>query len=677
LKDNPEGGSMTARTGVTHEGDGKSVGVSLNQGLPLGDRGFINYTIDLSKNGLSSRSGKVDGRGEASDFGADLQKDVLPFLAKHPDAGNINGSPDTKAAKFLINSRYEISDGVNLYGNAAYVNKKIDSYANYRTPYWRPTDYGLLHPAGTAYDGYVPGFKGELDDYNATFGTKFDAAGWDSDVSLTFGGNQQKYNVTNSVNRGMENARAAAIAAGTTPVPPHSPTSFDAGGTKFSHTVFNADFSKDVAKGVNAYFGTEARWEKYQVMAGEEASYILGGADSYAGNDPGNSFSSTRQNYGAYAGSKFDVTDKYVVDVTGRYEKYSDFGSAFVWKLSNSYKVDNTLSLRGSVSTGFRAPSLPQIYTSKTQYSFVPGSGIQVSGLASNVSKEASALGVPKLKAEKSTNFTLGFGFTPDKDTSFTLDYYNIALKDRIILGKEIHPSGDPTAELDKILKSAGIVSLSFFVNGLDTKTSGLDYVFNHRNMSFLDGKLSFNWSGNYSLKNERDGDVHNPAAVANANQSVMDITQDALMFTSRPKFKSIIGFDLDYKDVNFSFNNTVFGPTTFRNAGMDENLSVVFKTKTVSDFAINYKLTNSLTLAFNINNMFNVTPSWDFKAVGDVAKGQALLDSKVLDAYGATPRQVQSNLITFNGRYSMVTYDGSHFSQLGRMYNLSLNYRF
>ncbi len=678
LKDNPEGGSLTARAGVTHEGDGKMQAVSLNQGLPLGDRGFVNYTIDLSHNGLASRSGIVSARGEAGDFGADLNKDVIPFLTKFPDAGNINGSPNTRAGKFLVNARYEVADGVNVYGNAAYVDKKIDSYANYRTPYWRPTDYGLLHAAGTPYVGYVPGFLGALKDYNATLGTKFEVDGWDSDVSLTVGGNEQKYTVTNSVNRGMENARLDAIAKGTTPLPPRSPTRFDAGGTKFSHTVFNADFSKDIAKGVNAYFGTEARWERYQVIAGEETSYILGGADSYAGNDPANSFSSTRRNYGGYGGAKFDVTKDYLIDATARYEKYSDFGSAVVWKLSNSLKVDEMISLRGSISTGFRAPSLPQIYTSKTQYSFVPGSGIQVSGLASNVSDQARLLGVPKLKAEKSTNFTLGIGITPDKNTSLAVDYYNISLKDRIILGKEIVPSGDANAQLDKILKAANIVSLSFFANGLDSKTSGIDYVFNHRNMPLGDGKLAFNWSGNYTLKNERDGDVKNPSAVASAKQSILDVTQEALMFTSRPKYKSIIGFDWDLKDINFSFNNTVFGPTTFRNAGMDQNLSVVFKTKTVSDFAVNYKVTKDLTLAFNINNMFNVTPSWDFKPVGNVAAGQALLDSKALDpAYGLTPRQVQTNLITFNGRYSMVTYDGSHFSQLGRMYQLSLNYRF
>jgi len=677
LKDNAEGTSITGRAGRTAQGDGISRAISINHGLALSDRGFLNFTMDFSKNDLASRSGIVSAKGEASDFGANLNTQVLPFLTKKPDAGNINGSPETKASKFLLNTRYEVTDGVNLYANAAYIDKKVDSYANYRTPYWRPTDYGLLHPSGTPYEGYVPGFLGNLKDYNATFGVKLEIAGWASDFSLTLGGNEQNYTVTNSVNRTQENEYLAAVAEGRASLPPHGQTRFDAGGTKFSHRVWNADFSKEIGKGINSYFGTEIRSEKYTVLAGEPNSYLSGGPDSYAGNAPANSFSSKRTNSGIYAGTIFDLTDKFVVDTTARFEKYSDFGKATVGKISALYKIDDTLNLRSSVSTGFRAPSLHQIYTSKAQYSFVPGSGIQVSGLASNVSPEAHALGVAQLKAEKSTSFTLGLGFKPNRDTSMTFDYYQISLKDRIILGKEIVPSGNPTAELDKILKAAGIVSLSFFANGLDSKTSGIDYVIGHKNISVAGGKLALNLSGNYSLKNERDGAVHNPSSVESAHQSILDSTQEALMFTSRPKFKTIFGMDLDYNDINFSLNNTVFGPTKFHNAGIDDNLNVEFKTKTVTDFAINYQITKNMTLAFNINNLFNVTPSWHFVATNNKVAGQALLNSTTVDSSGRTPTQVQSDLITFNQRYSMVTYDGSHFSQLGRMYNISLNYRF
>ena len=670
LKDSAEGGSITARGGITHESDGKMGGLSLNQGLALGDRGFVNYTVDVSKINLSNRPGKVDAKGEAGDFGADLATQVQPFLTAHPDAGNINGSPATRAVKAEVNTRYDLSDTTSLYGNAAYINKKVNSFANYRTPYWRPTDYGLLHPAGSPYVGYVPTFVGTLDDYNATGGTKFMLGDWNADVSLTYGGNKQNYEVSNSVNRGMQDD----YLAGKIKTP--SPTRFDAGGVEFYHWVLNGDVSKQLTKEVNFYAGTELRHENYETIAGDAASYYGSGADSYAGNAPANSFGSSRSNYGAYAGATWDITPAFLVDATGRYEKYTDFGSAFVWKTSTRYKINEQFTLRGSASTGFRAPSLAQIYTQKAQYSFVAGGAIQGSGLVNNVSDAAAALQVPKLKAEKSNNITLGLGFKPDNNTSITLDYYNIKVKDRIVLSTEIKPTGVATNPLDVQLNKYGIVSASFFVNALTSRTEGIDYVASRKNIPLADGKLTLNLSGNVSLKNEREGAVNNPALIAAAGQSVLNPTTEALMFTSRPKFKTIIGADWDYKQLNLSLNNTVFGPTHFRNAGMDENLEVAFKTKTVTDFAVNYNLTQSVTLSFNVNNMFNVTPSWHFNALN--SKGQAILDSKAIDpTYQLTPAQIQSNLVTFNGRYSMVTYDGSQFSQLGRTFAASLNYRF
>jgi len=676
LKDNPQGGSLTARAGVTHEGDGKMGGLSLNHGVPLSDRGFVNYTLDISKVGLAERSGIVDARGEASDFGADLQKDVLPFLSKFPTAGNINGSPETKSSKFLVNSRLDINENVSIYGNAAYVKKQVDSFANYRTPYWRTTDFGLLHAAGSPYLGYGPEFVGKLDDYNATLGAKLTWADWTGDVSVTVGGNKQAYNVYNSINRGIENARLDAIAAGKTPGP-RSPTSFDVGGTRFRHIVVNGDASKQLSDTTSLYMGTELRKERYDLIPGEPTSYLEGGADSYGGNDIANALSADRNNYGIYAGSMFNITDALLLDATGRFEKYSDFGNATVWKLSSRYKASKSLTLRASASTGFRAPSLHQIYTQKKQNSFVAGGAIQVSGLSNNLAQELRDLQVDFLKPEKSRNITLGMGLTPDANTSLTLDFYHIALKDRIILGKEIKPTGVATNELDKILKRQGIVSLSFFTNAVDTITSGIDIVASRRNIPLGDARMALNFSSNYTFKNERDGEVRNVPKIAATGQSVLDATQEALMFTSRPKHKSVLGIDVDYARINYSLNNTVYGPTQFRNAGMDENLSIKFKTKTVTDFAINYQLTDNMTLSFNVNNMFDVTPKWDFKPVNDTTKGAAILSSTTKDAYGMTPREVQSNLITFNGRYPIVTYDGSHFSQLGRMYNMSLNVRF
>ena len=699
LKDDASVGSVTFRAGITGEGDGGMGGISLNNGSKLGDRGFLNYTLDFSKVGLAARSGNVSAEGDAGDFGASLA-DVQSFLAKMPDAGNINGSPETTAAKFLVNGGVDVTDNTNVYFNAAYVYKKVNSFANYRTPYWRTlADYPYLADFfgdGTpqSYVGYVPTFDGDLNDYNATVGFKTTKNDWSADVSLTLGGNRQTYTVRNSHNRNTAGVRnpdtylgdtngngqvdADEIVQGDLKYLANSPVTFRAGGSRFNHVVGNIDISRPLSEKVTLSFGSEFRSETFQTIEGDLASYEAGGADSFAGNSAENSFTSNRYNIGGYLSFGFDITEDFLIDATGRYENYSDFGDAFVYKLSSRYKfLDDMFTIRASFSTGFRAPSLHQIYTQKAQYSFVPGQGIQVSGLANNVSREANLLGVPKLDAEKSQNLTVGLGVKPSDNFSITLDYYNITVEDRIVLSKEIGPSGDPSQKLDQILAENGIVSLSFFTNSMNTKTSGLDLVASYKGIEMGTGALSFNLAGNYQIENERDGAITNPDIVEAAGQSVLDATQEALIFTSRPKYKGILGIDLSLGKFIFSLNNTLFGPTKFRNAGMSTNLQIEFDPKVVTDLGITFQATKNTTIAFNINNIFNVLPAWKFVALN--AEGAALMtDTTPVPGYfGLTPLQVQDNLITFNQRYPIVTYDGSHFSQLGTMMNLAVNVRF
>jgi iron complex outermembrane receptor protein len=127
------------------------------------------------------------------------------------------------------------------------------------------------------------------------------------------------------------------------------------------------------------------------------------------------------------------------LDGTIRSENYSDFGNAFVWKVSGAYTI-NDKYFKKFVIYRFRAPTLHQIYTQKHN-SFVPGQGIQVGGLVNNVSSQAGLLGIPKLKEETSTNFTFGIGGKVSRNFSFTLDYYSINLKDRVVLSTEIGAS--------------------------------------------------------------------------------------------------------------------------------------------------------------------------------------------------------------------------------------------
>ena len=735
LKKSTNGGSATMRTGVTSKGDGEMYGISLNNGTKVGEKGFVNYTVDFSTVNQANRPGAVSAIGEYNDFvftsptkysnyvnydsasnhyllnGNDvtaienstvltaIQKEsqlnnlfttfkgtaeyttkfntinagntagkasIDKFLKEKPDAGNINGSPKTTAAKFEINGGNEINDHLQFYYNAAYVYKKVNSYANYRTPYWRALQnfnynatvsaaypnwevgqssdrsyLASLFGNGTAasYNGYVPTFIGDLKDYNATLGFKSKMNDWVTDASITFGGNEQVYTVGNSQNRsGLQDANGQNIYR------ENSQITFKPGGTDFNHIVGNIDVSKALSDNVGIAFGAEFRSENFEVIAGEKASYDGIGADSFAGNRPENSGKWNRYNLGVYADLSANITKEWLANATLRHENYSDFGPATVWKLSTSYKASDKYTLRTSLSTGFRAPTLHQIYTQKSQYSFVPGQGIQVSGIINNVSQQARQLGIPQLTPEKSTNFTVGIGGKPTKNLNFTLDYYLIKLKDRIVLG-------------DKVATPFGTVA--WFSNSFNSSTAGLDLVVNYSNIVIGEGKLGLILSANKTLQNERTSAVTNNSFGA---------TLDALTFTSRPESKYILGANYKVGKFDFSLNNTRFGKTTFKQDGLDSNLRTEFTPKVVTDLGINYAATDKLTFALNINNILNIIPKWEF--VAENAAGQAILNdpSKV---------QEQSNLITFNQRYDITTYDGSHFSQLGTMFNLSMNYRF
>ena len=334
LKDSPNGGSATLRTGMTSEGDGEMFGVSVNNGSTIGDdQGFINYTVDFSKTSLSNRPGTVNARGEANDFGASLGF-VEEFLSRKPDAGNINGAPETAAAKFLVNGSFNLSEESKLYFNAAFINKKVNSFANYRTPYWRTVDsFPYLadffpgdHPTNAGgYDGYVPTFEGDLNDYNATIGFKSVMNDWNVDASFTTGGNSQTYKVNQSHNRNFVyspstwldansngTVDAGELTEGSELYRANSKQSFDPGGTSFSHNVGNIDVSKILSETVSVAFGTEFRYETFEVIEGELASYDGGGADSFAGASPENSGKFTRYNFGGYASLNWNPSENAV-----------------------------------------------------------------------------------------------------------------------------------------------------------------------------------------------------------------------------------------------------------------------------------------------------------------------------------------------------------------------------
>lgn len=689
LKDRFDAPTLRVNTGVSSKGDGANYSINYNSGANIGKKGFINYHVSFSRQQRMVRNSTVSLAGETDPVvgltGNDpvSVQNVKNFLALYPDAKNQNASADNTSAKFLINMSIPLTEKTEFYANAAYVYRKALSYANYRTPYWK-LDYGLLHtpdpngvdytgtgdPLYKGYIGYQPTMDGDLNDYNATAGIRTTSDnGWKQDMSLTVGGNKILFTVNNTVNHSLGAA---------------SPVSFKPGGFAFHHVVGNVDVSKQVSHRVFVGFGTEFRSETWQEIAGDTASYSGQGANSFPGYPSKNAITATRFNIGGYADFGFDITDAWYVGVTGRSEKYSDFGNANVGKISTRLKViEDKLTLRTSFSNGFRAPTLAQQYLSLNQASFQNGN-IVIQGLANNYSREASLLGVPKLKAEKSINFTAGLGINPNHDFSLTFDYYYIDITDRIVYSSKVGPTGGANPQLDALLTSVGSTGISFFINGVHTRTQGLDLVGSYRNIRLGENTLNLNFAGNYTMSNDLIGSPTAPSQIAAVGGKIFTPTEEALMLTSRPKYKYIIGAEYVVKKLSFNLNNTVIGPTTFSNVDLSDfdgtgisrlnDLQVTFNTRVLTDIAIGCKLSDRATVSLNVNNIFNILPEWHYKAISPA--GAALLASGTDSRDGTTLDQL-TNAITFNNRYHYTTYDGSQFSQFGMTFLGQLIYKF
>ena len=701
LKDKYDYSSLTINAGSTFSkgnavstkipggGTGSNYGVALNSGSNIGKGGFLNYTIALSQANPTVRSGIIDVPTEIATFGdgkGGAQDQLIKaYLKDYPTGNNINGTGEISSAKFLMNVGLPLGETGQFYANAAYVIKKVNSFANFRVPYWRqdrgllhkPTDNGgknyitketLAFPTDPVdlykgYIGYVPTFEGDLNDYNATIGAKNNLNGWNTDLSLTVGSNKQTYTVDNTVNRGFGFS---------------SPTRFKPGGFGFNHAVGNLDISKPLTDQFNIAFGAEARSETYTIFAGDTASYKGQGSNSFPGIDAVNAGSNSRFNIGGYLDLSYDITKDFLINGTVRTEKYSDF-----FKKVKCYKfADDKVVLRGSASTGFRAPSLHQIYAQSVQASFV-GGFIQLSGLFNNRSQQAKALGIPTLTPEKSTNITLGIGLNPNKNFSFSLDYFGINVKDRIVYSSSITTADRklavPTTELGRILKGAAVgvgnfdlSSVQFFINGIETNTNGLDYVLSYRNIELGNGKLALNLAGNFILKNEIVGAPSEPAPVKAAGSSILNTQIRSLLTESRPKYKTILGLDYTAGKFNINLNNTLFGKTAFQdldNGGDDmENLKAEFKPAVVTDLSLGYAFSDKVSLAINVNNLLGVLPKWDLVALN--SKGEAAIKDPA-------NKSLIRGFLGFSGRYDILGYNGSQFSQLGRIFNSQLTIKF
>lgn len=611
LREARSGGSVSASYGQynteveaarssRNENDGRTYNVAGWVGLPLGEDGFLTVS------------------GEYRNREATNRADTDPRVTPNRVTGRY-GDPEQESVALFANAAKPLENGWKLYGFGGVQSLESESAAFFRQP-GNSGNVAAIYP-----NGYLPLINVKSKNYSATFGTRGQWGDWTSDYSVNWGRNELEYNTLNSVNASYGTA---------------SKTNFYDGKVIYDQLVLNADISREFPIGfyspLTFALGVEGRHENYQIKAGEQQSWALGpitsataGAQGFIGFQPSNAVDVNRDNFGLYAELSATVVPQLSFDFAARAEKYSDFGDNLSGKLSLRYELTDNLALRGSVSTGFRAPSLQQQYFTSTA-SVVSGGVVVETGTFPASSAVARALGAPALEAEESTNYAAGFVYRKGP-FELTLDAYRINIDNRIVLTENL--SG--TSEITALLKPYGVTAARFFTNGVDSETTGIDVVANYRLPTDHYGRFNFNlaWnSGNTEIT--RLPGANTVSSLQNPPVLFARIRQ-YILTNSTPENKG--SATVDWKGGKWSVNGraTYYGDVIDAAATFPSDIHT--GEKTLLDLSASYKLTDKTSVTFGADNVFDVYPD---KTIASLQGSQGALAFTRFSPFG------------FNGRY-------------------------
>ncbi|HSG96693.1 MAG TPA: TonB-dependent receptor [Woeseiaceae bacterium] len=464
LKDADEGGQVQAQFGEYFDGE-QSVRLGANIGLPLGDGGFVNATIDWVDNDALSRGIQRPDAQALIDSGVQGVGADAPF----GDSPLVQtwGRPQTEGVRFFANAGFELSSSAELYARFSLA----ETDGRYRFFYRSPNHSSLTDHRANGYTGLPAGFTpyldGAQDDASFVVGVQgeFDS-GMLYDFSYSFGKNELDYFLNNTVNPDV-------ALVGTCPACEIPQRDFDVGGYAQEEVTVNADFSMPMGDAMNLAFGFEAREETFTAFAGEPNSFLGAGSSGFRGVEPKNAGDFKRDNVAIYADVEHDISEAVLLQYAVRYENFSDFGGTLNGKLAGRLRLSDTFALRAAVSTGFHAPTPGQSNVSTIITTFDGTSGLQVEeGLFPVSNPDVVAAGGTALTEEQSVNISAGFTADIGDNWSLTADIYQIEVDDRIYRTGDIPVPPRPTDP-----PGAPARSISFYTNALDVEHQGVDIV--------------------------------------------------------------------------------------------------------------------------------------------------------------------------------------------------------
>lgn len=634
--------------------DGGTFTFSANHGIKLNPYGgFLNISLDYLNQAKTYR--------QVADTNVATNKNALPLNASRRAFGD--ASLQTVGSMFNMEIPTSESKKTTVYAFGGFNNKSSDAYAYTRNYSWNPQRFPIDAQGNMVFDPnimrvsadgetyYNPHIQTKINDISLAAGVKGSLSkGWNWDFSNTVGRNDFHYYGDKTFNVSM------VITPGT-----ERQTHFDDGGFNFLQNTTNLDFSKSfstVAEGLNLGLGAEFRYENYQIYKGEEASYKqyqnafgqASGSQGFPGFSPNDEVNASRTNLSFYADAELKASKQALVDAAVRVENYSDFGSVATFKLASRYKFTDKFSLRGSVSSGFRAPSLQQINFSNTLTSFY-GTQLVQSRIARNDDPITKLAGIEKLKQETSVNGSLGFAWKPVKGLTVTVDGYTVKVKDRIVLSG-LFSSGDaslPTALTDA-MNALNVATIQFFSNSVNTTNYGLDILIDYSKKISADRSFKALLAGNFqSMKVDK---VNIPDALNDSyvhRKTFFSDREEAFLKASAPNMKFNLTLDYTIKKWTIGSHINYFGKMTSLGfgwtglasaagtggpgdpdisgsfTGIDPYVDIdgysdgvhvakeefVYNGKATIDLYSSVKLSKKVSFFFGIDNLLNVHPNF------------------------------------------------------------------
>lgn len=647
--------------------DGNTFQASLGYGFGIG-KGYLSITGEVIKRLGTNRTGTYTGAIYPTVNGLNRDDSIMAARGLTRNAFDMRvGNSEMKGGAAFYNFAYPVSEKGELYAFGGFSKKKGEATGVFRYPggYSSGTNAGKYGASVLALypNGFLPEIHSDITDFSTAIGFRTKFSEWNFDISNTYGVNKFDFGVENSVNYTQY------------AISPTPQTVFDPGGLKFWQNTVNADISRkyDVLAGLNVAAGLEYRVDAFGIRSGEESSYanyekatnpqttITPGAQVFAGFADVVGGEHSRNAKAAYLDLEQDITNKFLVTGALRFENYSDFGSTLNYKLSSRYKFSEAFILRGSLSTGFRAPSMQQRFYAKTNTLFVGNPLVPIqAGTFTNNSKPAEILGIPKLKEETSKNYSIGIATKPFTGLELTVDVYQIDIDDRIVLTNNFNGGGN--AQLQQQLDAAGASTANFFTNAIDTRARGLEAVLSYNKtflrkhslrttlaMTFIDNKVKDSANGKPI--------IHASPVLLNTGQigNYFNREDESRVEVANPKNKISLTFNYKYSKFGALLRFVHFGkviyldptinpanpgafPMNAFNNNTRETLDQEFSPKTVTDVSLSYQIIPELSFTIGANNLFDVYQDMHTHS-GNMSTGRFVYS-----------RRVQQ--MGFNGRY-------------------------